>query len=202
MMGLRVWLDKALKSTAFHEAGHTVAAALLQLPLLEGGMHIDMEGSGVTHYCHRLPGSLGQSNADQIEREKTVIALYDGRIAQSRFCPGFDDPDAWKDDWATADKLLREMGPACTTLTRHALYERAKRILFESWHAVESLANALWAKPQVQMPRCEYESGWSRATKKQEKQLTGAEAKALLADFNIVCIVVSEKNASRPDADT
>ena len=69
MMGLRVWLDKALKSTAFHEAGHTVAAALLQLPLLEGGMHIDMEGSGVTDYCHRLPGSLGQSNADQIERE-------------------------------------------------------------------------------------------------------------------------------------
>jgi hypothetical protein len=202
MMELRVWLDRALQSTAFHEAGHTVAAALLQLPLLEGGMHIDMEGSGVTHYCHRLPGSLGQSDVDQIERENTVIALYAGRIAQSKFCPECDDPEAWKNDWATADKLLREMGPAGATLIQHALYERAERIVFQNWHAVESLANALWAKPQVQMQRSEYELGWSRAKRRYEKWLKGDEIKALLTDLNIMSAVVSEAEASRLDPDT
>lgn len=54
---LRRFISKYVQSAAYHEAGHATVAALQGMPLQQGGIHVDSEGSGVSYYWHRSPGS-------------------------------------------------------------------------------------------------------------------------------------------------
>ena len=185
MNSLRLFLSRVYESIAYHEAGHTVAAFLQHLPLHDGGIHIDMEGSGVTYYCHRLPGDPDNSETSRIEREKTIIALYAGRIAQNKFYPAFDDSESWKPDWAVVAQLLNELAPTAPGLTGNALYIRAERLVLEHWSTVESLASIVWSKPVTPMSSDEFEKGWSRGTKRQEKVMPRSEIQAFFTKLQI-----------------
>jgi ATP-dependent Zn protease len=88
--------EEYANSAAYHEAGHAVIAALQGLWLRTRGIHVDQEGNGITYYGHRLPGDFSNSARDQQERERTIVALHAGRIAQVRVFP--ECPEA---NWAT-----------------------------------------------------------------------------------------------------
>jgi hypothetical protein len=167
--------EQAVMSTAYHESGHMVAAVVLGLPLLDGGIHIDLELSGVSYYCHRLPGDPSKSRQDQLEREKTVIALYAGRIAQLRFLPDYDDPASWESDRAIATQLLAELEQGSPRASEGSLWHQAESLVASNWRFIEGLASALLAKPITAMSQDELEKGWSKGTRKQEKCMSHAE---------------------------
>jgi hypothetical protein len=175
-MSLKAFHEQAVKSTAYHEAGHMVAAVVLGLPLQDGGIHIDLELSGVSYYCHRLPGDPRNSRQDQLEREKTILALYAGGIAQLRFLPAYDDPNSWKSDREVAAQLLTELGH--TKASEASLWRQAKSLVDSNWTLIEGLASALLAKPITAMSKAELEKGWSKGTRKQEKCMSLEEVRA------------------------
>jgi len=183
------------KSTAYHEAGHIVAAVLQHMPLQDGGIHIDLEHSGVAYYCHRLPGTLENSEQCRVECERTIVALYAGRTAQYKSLPGIDYrdyPESWKSDWAIAAELLRELLRFGKGLTDSSLYARTQELVLRNWSTIESLASALWEKPITPLPASEIEKGWSHGQKREEKVLSRSEVQAFFAKLRIPCLLWPE----------
>jgi hypothetical protein len=45
-------------SCAYHEAGHTVVAVALEMPLRNRGVHIDTMGNGISYYWFRTMATL------------------------------------------------------------------------------------------------------------------------------------------------
>jgi len=192
MNSLQVSMNNMVKSTAYHEAGHIVTAVLQKMPLQDGGIHIDLEGSGVAYYCHRLPGLPDNSEISVDEREKTIVALYSGRIAQFMFLQDIDYrdyPDSWKSDWIIAAKLLDEIFPLSELLTEKYFYLRAQELIIRYWSFIENLASELWGKPITPLPQSEYEKGWSQGRKKQEKVVSRSEVQAFFAKLGISCLL-------------
>lgn len=187
-------VHEMLEATAYHEAGHAVAAVFQHLPLLEDGMHIDMEGSGVTYYCHRSPspGQFDDSEAGRFEREQTIIALYSGRIAQKTFLRWFDEYDSWKSDWALAAQLIQELALLAPDSPGQLLYNHAERLVLVQWPTIRRLASALWHKPLTPMSQSEFEKGWSLGKKRLEKCMSGSEVRAFFTALQIPCSVRGE----------
>src|SRR5205823_6180604 len=96
------------KSAAFHEAGHSVIAAVLRMPLREGGLRVDSKGSGLAQIWRRSPGDSHNLPADVKERECSIVMLYAGLVAQQLFFPGSPPSDAAHDELVT-NQLLSEM---------------------------------------------------------------------------------------------
>jgi hypothetical protein len=182
---LKGFLNQNAKSAAYHEAGHMVAAVLQGLPLQDGGIHIDLEGSGVSYYCHRLPGNHVTSKTDTVEREKTIIAIYAAWVAQKKYFPNCDDSDSWEPDRATVTALLNELKPATPKVTQHMLWERARQLVYANWSTIEGLAFALLAKPVMPLSQLEFEKGWSKGTKMHEKSMSRGEVEDFLRKIPI-----------------
>jgi hypothetical protein len=167
-------------------------AVLQHMPLQDGGIHVDMEGSGVAYYCHRRPGTPCNSEQCIIEYERTIVALYAGRIAQYASLPGIDYrdyPESWKSDWTIAAELLCELSPLVQGVTESSLYVRAQELILRNWSTIESLTSALWERPIVQMPRSEFEKGWSQGRKRQEKVLSRSDVQEFFARLRITCLL-------------
>jgi hypothetical protein len=184
---LKGFLAQNARSAAYHEAGHMVAAVLQGLPLRDGGIHIDLEGSWVSYYCHRLPGNDVASEVGTVEREKTIIAIYAAWVAQKKYFPDSDDSDSWESDRATATALINELRPAKPKMTRHLLCERAKQLVEANWFTIESLAVALLAKPVTPLPQLEFAKGWSKGTKMHEKFMSRGEVEDFFKKSHIQC---------------
>ena len=74
-----------VESCAYHEAGHTVVAVSLEMPLRKRGVHVDTIGNGISYYWFRVPGDPNNNQADVLERERTIISTYAGFNAQKKF---------------------------------------------------------------------------------------------------------------------
>jgi hypothetical protein len=181
------FLAQNARSAAYHEAGHMVAAVLQGLPLQDGGIHIDLEGSGVSYYCHRLPGNHVTSEIDTVEREKTIIAIYAGWVAQKKHFPNCDDGDSWESDRATVSELLRELKHASLKATQRMLWERAEQLVHMNWSTIESLALTVLAKPFTPMSALEFGRGWSKGKGIQEKFMSRVEVADFFRKINIQC---------------
>jgi hypothetical protein len=181
---LKGFLNQNAKSAAYHEAGHMVAAVLQGLPLQDGGIHIDLEGSGVSYYCHRLPGNHVTSKIDTVEREKTIIAIYAAWVAQKKYFPDCDDSDSWESDRATVTALLNELKPATPKITQHMLWEQAKQLVYANWSTIEGLAFALLAKPVTPLSQLEFGKGWSKGTEMHEKSMSRGEVEDFLQEHS------------------
>jgi hypothetical protein len=179
------------KSAAYHEAGHITAAVLQEMPLQQRGIHVDTEASGISYYCHRSPGTSARSEADQLERERTIIALYAGIAAQTRFfsdCP----EDDWASDRATIRTLLEEMLPAdseARSTAQNNLREKAEQLVSQYWPMIEGLTSTLLAKPETPLPPIEVENKWSHGKKGVEKWMRGSEVVEFFGKFGIVAII-------------
>jgi hypothetical protein len=168
---------QSIESAAYHEAGHLTAAALQDLPLLDRGVHIDDKGHGVSDYCHRVPGDKRNEECDIAEREKTILALYAGEVAQRRFFSDCSE-DCWKHDRRVVSLLLDEMNLDEQTRTdkENTLKDKSRElVLRKHWLLVESLAKTLLAKPLTQQPPIEIECNWSKGQTNMERWMKGTE---------------------------
>jgi hypothetical protein len=182
----KAFLKKGLKSAAYHEAGHTVAAALLKMPLREGGVHVDFKCCGVALICCRNPGDLRNSADDIQEREHTITMLYAGGIAQRKFFSGCPRDGAIKDEM-TANALMTEMfqsekHPAWSAMEQR-LRKAAQRLVEERWNIIQALAETLWSRDPVSRLDLGPETQWSSDSR--ERYMTGTEVRKLLEQFQI-----------------
>jgi len=179
-----------VQSAAYHEAGHTVTAVALGMPLRNRGVHVDRRGDGIAFYWYRLPGDMKNSAGDIVERERTIVSTEAGFIAQKKFyldCPvggNFNDRDQCiklldemyisRDDWPAAQQRL--IAEATGLVEKH-------------WQAIEALAGALWARPWTLRP-AEDERQWSLDS--MEKWLDGGEVVSILKKFGLQAFIRDE----------
>jgi hypothetical protein len=150
-------------------------------------MHVDPEGSGITCYGHRLPGDLSNSAKHQQEREKTIVALNAGRIAQVRVFP--ECPDAnWAGDVDVVGALLDEMfttNPNARSAAAESLQQQAEDLVRRHWRPIHGLATELLSKPWTDQPPIEIKENWSRGKTTLERWVPGSEVVRLLSSFGI-----------------
>lgn len=179
------------KSVAYHEAGHSVIAAVENLALCEAGIHVDSKVNGVAFTLRRNPDDQSDTRADIEQRERSIIMLYAGNIAQEKFCP-FSPWEGSLGDGTVAEALLSEMysppksADWCTAQER--LWGESYRLVHKHWKAIETLAEALWSKPMVPLVDLGPLSFHSQDS--HEKWMSGYEVKALLEPFGILAAVV------------
>ena len=187
--GLSEWLARRVAGAAHHEAGHATAAVLQAMPLQAGGVHVDLEGSGVTHYWNRAPGDLAMSEEDQRERERTVVSLYAGDVAQRRFLfPDVPDDVVFQRDMEKIAALLNEMcfsNSSEREAHAQALRGRAEELVLGNWEIVDRVASALLAKTVTPMSEDEIANGWSQATRRAERWMSGAELADIFRGFHL-----------------
>lgn len=178
-----------IKSTAYHEAGHLVAAAILGMPLCEGGMRIDLRGGGVSRYCIRMPGCLSCSSEDNLERQKTIISLLSGQIAQRKYLPNLDEPSCWLEDDRLIEELVNELTIESSDEIRAELSCAAEDLLDENWSLVIGLALLLWNQPITPMTEEEFVTGWSKSPDRREKFLSTSDVRNYFLTNRIECKV-------------
>ncbi len=194
-MELAQFIAQCLNSTSYHEAGHTTAAVLQHLPLRKRGIHVDMEGSGISYYYHRAPGDPGRSEKNQLERKRTIIALYAGIAAQKKFFPQCPDEEAHTSDMATIRSLFEEMHPTdlAARSAAQADLERSAETLVEGyWSIIDELASTLLGKQDIAMPAVEIGEGWSRGKKRTEKCMSGMELVEFFKRRGISACIISD----------
>jgi len=176
-----------IESAFYHEAAHTTAAAMQGMPLRERGIHVDLKGSGISHYWHRIPGDLENTEQDKTERNLTIIAIYAGAIAQKRYFPDCLESD-WDDDRREVALLLEEMyraAPDSRKAAEQELRTLATTLVEQYWSVIEGLAKALQAKPTSQQSAAEIEQNWSRGQTTMEKTMSGPELLEFFKQFGI-----------------
>ena len=185
-----------VESAAYHEAGHTVAAAIQMMPLRERGIHVDLKGSGISYYWHRIPGDLENTRQDRVERERTITAIYAGWIAQKIFFPDCSERD-WDGDRREVTSLLDEMYSTdvnARTAAHAEVWEKARKLVDQHWSIIDSLAKSLWAKPTTHQSPAEIEQNWSHGQTTLEKCMSGTEVVELFKKLGIDCHVRGESD--------
>ncbi len=180
---------KEIESTAYHESGHLVAAVVLGLPLCEGGMRIDLRGRGVSRYCIKKPGDPSSTCEDPLQRQKTIISLFSGQIAQKKFLPYLDEPSCWQEDNQLIEDLAREMAAKSSDDIKAQLSRAAEVLIREKWPLVAGLASLLWDRPKTPMTEAEFATGWSRSPDRREKFLSTSDVRGYFLKNNIACEV-------------
>jgi hypothetical protein len=193
-LALAEFKARYIESAAYHEAGHITAAVVQKMPLRERGIHVDLEGSGISYYWHRTPGDLENSEQDRIERELTITAIYAGWVAQKNFFPDIPKGD-WDGDSREVGLLLDEMqftDVSARTAVQTEISEKARELVAQYRTIIESLAKALWAKPTTQQSSAEIEQNWSHGQMRLEKYMSGAEVVDFFKKLGVPCHVRGE----------
>jgi hypothetical protein len=182
--------QKYVESCAYHEAGHTVVAVALGMPLRNRGVHIDTIGSGIAYYWYRLVGDLSNTPQDIAERERTIIAAYAGYIAQEKFYPNCPPAGSFSDSDENR-KLLDEMylGQREWFAAQNSLHAEARQLVDTHWGAVEALAREILAQPLTPRPD-DPERRWSTDT--MERWIDGNRVVSILTQFRLKPFVLLE----------
>jgi hypothetical protein len=177
-------------SAAYHEAGHVTAAVFQDMPLQEQGVHVDVKGSGISYYWHRVPGDPQNSEHDRLERQQSIVVIYAGQAAQQTFFPDCPE-DKWSHDRHEIASLLGEMNLSDeeTRTVEAMLWERASQLVASHWSLIESLAQALLAKPITLQPTVEMMRNWSHGKTNLEKWMSGPEIAEFFKKTGVACQV-------------
>lgn len=182
-------------AAAHHEAAHAVVGVALGLPLQDRGIHIDTIGGGICFNFHRKPGDLGNSSVDTIERERSIVAIKAGYIANCKLFPG-TPPALAADDREEETALLSEVYPTETESWVEAdkrLAEQSEQLVSQHWMSIETVARALLAKPISQ--RDVGLDHWCSRDKKQQ-WLSGDEIASLLTIFHLTAKVLNDTDGT------
>jgi len=186
-------LEAKLTEVAYHEAGHVVIAAALELRLLSEGLMIDTAAGGLGCYC-KEPGE------SDILRERVMVSAFAGCFAQNRFCEEQSYPllnyfnIIWSSDWREARgiaiKLSNEYVAGRSILTiQEELERRSKQLVAENWPAIGAVADALLAKNWEPLRPLKSGSQWSMQP--MAKYLSGEETVRVLELFGFAAVWVS-----------
>jgi hypothetical protein len=164
------------------------AAVVQGMPIRATGLHVDLHGSGSADYFHREPGDLARDYVDDIERKRTIIALYAAHEAQRNFYPEVLK-DGWTHDLFRIERLIEEMSlnhqqaPA----TREDLKARAAQLMEKFWTVIEDLAKTLLTRNCVaRLP----EDTWGIGAEK--RQIPGSELVEFFGRHGIPAQVVTD----------
>jgi hypothetical protein len=179
-----------VRSAAYHEAGHIVVAAVQGLSLRNEGIHLDRWGNGIACICDRKPD--GSTNVgSEVEREKTIITVFAGWIAQNRVYPC--STSGLKYDIPHLNALLDEMyssGSSEWWAAKDSLRKESERLIELHWGAIEKVALTLWSKPYSQKAL----AIGDLSSEPLEKHLSVAEIVGVLRQFQITPHIESESS--------
>lgn len=174
---------------AHHEAAHTVVSVVLGLPLQESGTHIDTIGGGIAFNFHRKSGDQDNALKDVIQRERAIVMIKAGYIANLKLFAN-SPAELAADDRREECSLLDEMYPRGGkdwAETDERLRKEAWRLVDERWNAIEALAYSLLDKPVTPRPPASFQEWASPDT--HERWMNGNEVAALLGKFQLTAIV-------------
>lgn len=144
--------SKQLIATAYHEAGHAVAAHFLELPLRRATIVPNEEEGTAGHVLYRpLPQRLREAlaygrptPAQRVRAENQVISAFAGPIAERRYYGRRNLVGASSDYQQIADFLFA-LSASDDEVTAYAnwLEQRAISLIETRWRAVEAVATAL-----------------------------------------------------------
>jgi len=193
--------DKYVNSTAYHEAGHIVVAAVRQMPMRNFGIHMDSLGCGKAFYWRRVPdGSRNDVGADP-ERERTIISTSAGYIAQERFYGDSLTEDVKRymelsanPDTSLVIELLKEMYSGDRALwfqARRLLYDQSVQLVDDHWKVIDTLASALLSRTWgPRQKNADADGLWS--VDNREKWLHGIEVVHTLEPFGINAFIIDD----------
>lgn len=155
-------------------------------------MHIDTIGGGITLNLHRTPGDPANTHTDIIERERTIVMIKAGYLANLKVFPAAPSELA-ADDRDAEIKLLNEMySPDSKEWTEadKRLRAESQTIVDRHWEAIQALAQALMARPVAPRPPHSFKKWSSPDT--HERWLDGQAVAAILQEFQLTAIVRKE----------
>jgi hypothetical protein len=143
--------ESARRATAFHEAGHAVAAWKLRIRLHGATIVPTLDATGQVEHANPLRGinlELDNSNRARLRSELLMMVLLAGPEAQRHY-----SPRSWRschgayDLDKAADLALNFNGyeDAANAYLRWVEI-RTRHMIQEQWGAVENVANALLAE--------------------------------------------------------
>jgi ATP-dependent Zn protease len=147
-----------LKCTAYHEAGHAVAACELDLPLRRISI-VPNDDDGSLGHCAR-PGlprkfeNADKSNKTRLRIEKEILLKLSGAIAEARF-RGQDNLQGAVDDNCELELYAETVCSSSKEIRKFLawLKERARNLLNSKrgilWRAVRYIAKELVARQQI-----------------------------------------------------
>lgn len=193
--------DKYISSTAYHECGHIVVAAVQEMPLRNLGVRMDSLGCGKTFHWHREPDGSRNNVGPDRERERTIVTTSAGYIAQKRFYGDAltNEIKMYMEQGASGDtslviELLEEMysgNKETWFAARASLFEKSSQLVDEHWSAIDVLAKALLARPwEPRNLATDVDGHWSIDNK--EKWLHGIEVVAILEGFGVSSFIVDD----------
>jgi len=193
--------DKYVNSTAYHEAGHIVVAAVEQMPMRNFGIRMDSLGCGKAFYWRRVPDGTRNNVGADVERERTIISTSAGFIAQKRFYGDSLTEDIKKyiefsanPDTSLVIELLEEMYSGDKALwfqARKSLYDQSVQLVDDHWKPIDTLAKSLLSRAWEPRQRDTDADGlWS--VDDREKWLHGIEIVRILAPFGINAFIVDD----------
>jgi hypothetical protein len=165
------------ESATYHEAGHMVVAAVLNLLIGRDGIHVDGCGQGYASY---EPTESNGSSA--LEKERAIMSFLAGDLAKLRFYANCSTCHA---DMLLARNLLREIYPdeKSQSEAESRLRSEARALVEQFWPAIEAVATAVWNKPWTPVP--EEEKGRNGFVSNDERCLDGFEILGILERFGI-----------------
>ena len=186
--------DKYVNSTAYHEAGHIVVAAVQQMPMRNLGVRMDSLGCGKAFYWRRVPDGSRNNVGPDAERERTIISTSAGYIAQKRFYGDSLTEDIKKymefsanPDTSLVIELLEEMYSGDRVLwfqARKLLYDQSVQLVDDHWKAIDTLEGSLLSRAwEPRQTNTDADGRWS--VDDREKRLHGIEILHILEPLGI-----------------
>jgi len=117
------------KETAYHEAGHALAAYRL-------GFYLGQ--TSIIKKKHILGFSSNESEwGDGLRDIDQIIVLYAGLTAEQKFNPNADESGSTNDNEKASSLLKR------TSETESSLRQRAKDLINDNWQIIQAIAEKL-----------------------------------------------------------
>lgn len=176
-----VIVGNSLEPTAYHEAGHIVAATVAGLTLRPAGITIyEITETVTSGFAAFWKANVDGTPLNVLQREGMMVALLAGINAQLKISS--ESTAGGGDDIDECAKLLNEHYPHDQHM-QDRINERVQALLREHWNAIVAIATAVMQVPWTRVKDAEFPEA------NRKKQLAADAIVIILGRFGITAIV-------------